>query len=94
MPLHSAPLDPLTLLDTLLSYSFSSGSACTSTSASDFVSESVSAALAFALSQSIPFWYHHRLDTLSPPSSFGLFTEVQKRLRHNKLCDRVRPICD
>ena len=65
-PLHSAPLDPLTPLDVLLSSSFSSGSACTSTSASDFIydadSEYVSAPRSFAVSQSMPFWSHHRLD--------------------------------
>ena len=73
-PLHSTPLDPLTPLDVLLSsyfsFSFSSGSACTSTSSSDsiydFDSESVSAARSFAVSQSMPFWSHHLLDTPPP----------------------------
>ena len=70
-PLHYAPLDPLTPLDTLLSSSFFYRFACTYTSTSDSVSESesVSAALAFAVTQSIPFWSHHRLDTLAPPLS-------------------------
>ena len=58
-PLHSAPLDPLTPLDVLLSSSFSSGSAYTSTSFSDSISdsdsESVSASRSFAVFQSIPF---------------------------------------
>ena len=68
--LHSAPLDPLTPLDVLLSSSLSSGSAYTSTSSSDSISdsesESVSAARSFAISQSIPFCSPHRLDTPAP----------------------------
>ena len=70
-PIHSAPLDPLTPLDMLLSSSFSSGSDCTSTSASDSISDAdsgyVSAARAFTVYQSMPFWSHHHLDTLAPP---------------------------
>ena len=74
-PLHSAPLDPLTPLDVLLSssvyFSFSSGSACTSTSLSDSISDSdseyVSAARYFDVSQSMPFWSDHLLDTPTPP---------------------------
>ena len=70
-PLHSALLDLLTPLDVLLSSSFFSGSACTSTSASNSISDAnseyVSAARSFVVSQSMRFWSHHRLETLAPP---------------------------
>ena len=58
-------------MDVILSSYFSSGSACTSTSTSNSISDAdseyVSAARAFAVSQSMPFWSHHHLDTLTLP---------------------------
>ena len=72
-PLHSTPLDTLTPLDVLLSYPPTSGSA--STSASDSTSDSksesesvsrASAAVSFAVFKSMPFYSHHRRDTLAP----------------------------
>ena len=73
--LHSAPLDPLTPLDVILSPPPTSGSGSTSTYASDSTSDSdsesesvsrASAAHSFAVFKSMPFCFHHRQNTFSP----------------------------
>ena len=60
-PLHSAPLEPLSPLS-----EFRASSSYMSVPNSESDSESVSAPLAFAFSQSIPFWSHHLIVTLAP----------------------------